>query len=132
MLLVLLHSLVLLFYYQNVAPWCSGYHHCTTSFNKAWTQLLRRFKTCSQCAGNLRWWESLAIVPAGNKVKRLSQPSIPQKQFIIIMKYLGLLSLAIFANFFYLPEAYHLVVFIKLWDDNVFLVSVSIAEVIQI
>ena len=26
---------------------CSCYHYCTTSFNKAWTQALRRFKSCS-------------------------------------------------------------------------------------
>ena len=38
---------------------CSVYHYCTTSFNKAWTQVLRRIK-------------SLTMVPAGNKAKRLS------------------------------------------------------------
>ena len=27
---------------------CSGYHYCTTSFNLAWTQVLRRFKHCSR------------------------------------------------------------------------------------
>ena len=30
------------------APWWSGYHYCTTSFNKVWTQVLCRFQpTCS-------------------------------------------------------------------------------------
>ena len=26
-----------------VTPWCSSYHHCTTSFSWVWTQVLRRF-----------------------------------------------------------------------------------------
>ena len=26
-----------------VAPYCSGYHYCTTSFNQAWNQVLHRF-----------------------------------------------------------------------------------------
>ena len=46
-----------------VALWCSGHHYCTASFNKAWTQvqiLLVRIR-------DLRWWESLAMVPAWNK-----------------------------------------------------------------
>ena len=34
---------------QVIPPWCSGYHYCSISFKKAWT-----------------------LVPAGNKVKRLS------------------------------------------------------------
>ena len=55
-----------------LVPWCSGYHFCTTSFIKAWTQILRRFKSCSRGVGALRWWGSLTMVPAGNKVKRLS------------------------------------------------------------
>ena len=55
-----------------VAPWCSGYHCCTTSLNKAWTLVLRRFKSCSRRVEDLRWWGSLTMVPAGNKAKRLS------------------------------------------------------------
>ena len=31
-----------------VTPWCSGYHYCTMSFNKAWTQVLHRFESWSQ------------------------------------------------------------------------------------
>ena len=34
--------------FRFVAPWCSGYHYCTTSFNWAWTQVLRRSKPCSR------------------------------------------------------------------------------------
>ena len=48
------------------ALWCSDYHYCATSFNKFWTQVLRRFKSCS------RWSVSLTMVPAGNKAKRSS------------------------------------------------------------
>ena len=52
-------------------PWCSGYHYCAVSFNKAWTQVLCRFKSCLQRVGDLRWWGSLTVVPAGNKAKCL-------------------------------------------------------------
>ena len=55
-----------------VLPWCSGYHYRTTSFNKVWTQVLRRFKSCSRGVGDSRWWVSLTMVPAGNKAKRVS------------------------------------------------------------
>ena len=54
-----------------VALWCSGYDYCRTPFNKAWTQVLRRFKSCLQRVGDSRWWGSLTMVPAGNKAKRL-------------------------------------------------------------
>ena len=49
-----------------------GYHYCTTSFNKAWTQVMCRFKSCSRRVGDWRWWGSLTMVPAGNESKRLS------------------------------------------------------------
>ena len=55
-----------------VVPWCSCYHHCTSSFHNAWTQVLCRFKSCSWHIKDLRWWRSLAMVPAGNKAKRCS------------------------------------------------------------
>ena len=55
-----------------VAPWCSGYHYCATSFYKAWTQVLCRFKSCSRCVRDSWWWGSLTMVPAGNNAKRLS------------------------------------------------------------
>ena len=50
---------------------CSGYHYCTTSFNKAWTQILRRCKSCSRYVEDSWWRGSLTIVLAGNKVKNL-------------------------------------------------------------
>ena len=48
-----------------------GYHYCITSFNKAWIQVMCRFKSCSRRVGDWRWWRSLTMVPAGNKSKRL-------------------------------------------------------------
>ena len=57
----------LFLHFENMKPWCSGYHYCTTSFNKAWNQVLRRFKPCSRRVGDSRWWGSLTMVPAGNK-----------------------------------------------------------------
>ena len=47
-------------YAKYLAPWCNGYLYCTTSFIKAWTQALGRFKSC------------LTMVPDGNKAKHLS------------------------------------------------------------
>ena len=44
-----------------------GYHYCTTSFIKAWTQVLRSFKSCSRRVGDSRWWRSLTMLLAGNK-----------------------------------------------------------------
>ena len=55
-----------------VAPWCSGYNYCTTSFNKAWIQVLCWFKSCSRRVVYTRWRISLTMVPAGNKGERLS------------------------------------------------------------
>ena len=52
--------------------YCSGYRYCTTSFNKARTQVLRRFKSYSRRVGDSRWWGSLTVVPAGNKAYHLS------------------------------------------------------------
>ena len=57
---------------EIVASWCSGYHYCTTSFNKAWIQVLDRFKSYSRRVGDFRWWESLTMALARNKAKRLS------------------------------------------------------------
>ena len=50
----------------------SGYHYCTASSNKDWTQVLRRFKSCLGCVRDSRWWGSLRMVIAGYKAKRLS------------------------------------------------------------
>ena len=58
--------------------WCylyaivSGSHYSITSFNKAWIQVLRRFKSCSWRVRDSRWWGSLPMVPNGNKGKSLS------------------------------------------------------------
>ena len=52
--------------------YCSCYHYCTTSFNKAWTQVQCRFKSYLWRVRDSRWWESLTVVPTRNKAKRLS------------------------------------------------------------
>ena len=49
--------------------WCSGYHYCTASLIKDSTQVLHRFKSCSQHVRDLRWWGSLTMVMAVNKAK---------------------------------------------------------------
>ena len=55
--------------------WCSDhYHHRTTSFNKARTQVLWRFKSCSLRVGDSQWWESLTVILAENKTEPL--PSV--------------------------------------------------------
>ena len=54
-----------------VVLWCSLYHYCTTSFTKAWTKVPHRLKYCWRRLGDLRWWESLTMVPAGNKTTHL-------------------------------------------------------------
>ena len=46
-------------------------------------QVLRRFKSCSRLAGDLRWWRSPTMISAGNKAKRFS--SVNHKQLIIII-----------------------------------------------
>ena len=70
---------------KTVWPWFSGYHYCTTSFNKAWTQVMYRLKFCSLSVGDSRWWGSLTMIPGGNKVNDFRLSTIPQKQFIIII-----------------------------------------------
>ena len=49
------------------------------------TQVLRRFKPCSQRVGDPWWWGSLTMVPAGNKAKRLSSVNNTTKTIIIMM-----------------------------------------------
>ena len=46
---------------------CSGYHCCTTSFNKVWNQVLHRLKSYLRRVGDLRWWDSLTMTTTGNK-----------------------------------------------------------------
>ena len=43
-----------------LASWCSGYRYCTTSFNRIWTQVQCKFKTCSQRFGCL-WRSELPV-----------------------------------------------------------------------
>ena len=59
--------------------------YCTTIFNKAWTQVLRRFKSFSRRVRDLWWWGSLTMVQAGNRLNTFRQSTIPQKQFTIIV-----------------------------------------------
>ena len=56
---------------SKLVLWCSGYHYCTTSFNKAGTQVLSRLKSCLWCVRDSRWWGSLTMFLAGNKAKCL-------------------------------------------------------------
>ena len=69
--------------YWEESPCCSGYHYCTTSFNKAWTQVLRRFKSCCVseiCDGEDLWqWSRLEI-----RLYTFCRSTIPQKQLTII------------------------------------------------
>ena len=57
-----------------------GCHYCTTSINKAWTQVLRRFKSCSLRAEDLRWYDFQLDI----RLNTFRQSIILQKQFIII------------------------------------------------
>ena len=59
-------------HFSTVKEVFRGYHYYTTSFNKAWTQVLRRFKSCRRRVRDSRRWGSLTMVPAENKAKRLS------------------------------------------------------------
>ena len=52
-------------------PCFIGYHYCTTSSNKAWTQVLHKFKCYLRRAACWRF-EMVTMIPAGNKAKRLS------------------------------------------------------------
>ena len=54
-----------------VVPWCNTYHCWTIPFNKAWTQVLHRFKFCMLCVRDPQWWGSLAMILAGYKANRL-------------------------------------------------------------
>ena len=55
---------------KPVAPWCCGYHFCTTSFNKIWTRIPRRFKSCSKRVGDLRWRKTRTMVRLEIRRKR--------------------------------------------------------------
>ena len=69
----------------EMALWCSGYHYCTTSFNKAWSQVLRRFKSCSQHFGDSQWWDLWQWLLLEIRLNAFRWSTIPQKQFFIII-----------------------------------------------
>ena len=73
-----------------MAPWCSGCDYCTTCFNKVWTQVLCRFKSCLWHVRDSRWWDLWQWSQLEIKLNAFRQPIIPQKQLIIfiIIKYL--------------------------------------------
>ena len=70
-------------HFANVALWCNGLHNWATSFNKVWTHIRRRFKSCSGHVGDLSLLESLTMVTTGNmaslvnhSAKKRKSPSI--------------------------------------------------------
>ena len=60
-------------------PWCSGSQYCKTSFNKAWSQGLYRFKSRSRRVEESRWWGRQTMVAAKNKAKRFSSVNNTKK-----------------------------------------------------
>ena len=68
--------------------WYSGYLYYTTSFNKTWTQVLRRFKSCSRPVGDSRRWGSPTMVLARNNA--IHRSAIQWKQIIIIINSSGM------------------------------------------
>ena len=50
-----------------------------------WNQVLSKFKSCSRRVGDLRWWESLTVVPNGYMAYRLSLVNHSEKQLIIVI-----------------------------------------------
>ena len=69
---------------SRLAPWCSGYHYCSVSFNKAWTWFCAGSNlTWDMLVRDSRWWGSLTMVLTGNKANTFCRSTIPQNQFII-------------------------------------------------
>ena len=80
--------------HSSLAPWHIGYRYYKTSFNKTWTQFLRKLKSCWWRFGNLQWWDSVTMVSVRNKGKHLSSVNhfaktihLHQQQEIIIILY---------------------------------------------
>ena len=65
-----------------VVLWCGGYHYCTTSFNKAWTQVMHRFNSCLRHVRDSQWWQwsQLEI-----RLNAFCWSTIPHKQIIKII-----------------------------------------------
>ena len=57
-------------------PWCSSYHYCTTSFNKAWTPA----RDLSEIRDGKDLWQRSPLEIRLNAFRRSTIP--PQKQFI--------------------------------------------------
>ena len=70
-----------------VVVWCSGYHYCTTLFNKAWTQVLRKHKFCSRCVGYSRWWGLWQRSRLEIRLNAFRRSTVQRKLFIIIIIY---------------------------------------------
>ena len=58
------------FHWRVINYWVNYY--CTTSSNKAWTQVMHSFKSCPRCVRDLRWWKSLTMVRAVDAALLLS------------------------------------------------------------
>ena len=54
----------------DFSPCCCDYHYYAISLKKIWTQVFYRFKSCSRCVWDLRWWESLTMGPSTNPLKQ--------------------------------------------------------------
>ena len=67
-----LHSSIIFLPLLTDKPWCSRFHFCTTPINKVYTQVLRRFKSCSRRVIDWWWWESVTLIQTGNKANHLS------------------------------------------------------------
>ena len=57
----------------NKVFWCSGYHCCKTYFNKIWTQVVHKFKSCS-----CRWFAMLRISRKDPSWKYCGTPLVRQ------------------------------------------------------
>ena len=92
------------------APWRSGYHYCTTSFKKVWTQALRRFKSCSPRVRDSRWWRRDLWQWSWLEIKLnvFCQSTIPQKKIIITI-------IVIITSFHYIP---YVMWKLKFWDTQ--------------
>ena len=78
------------------ALWYSGYHYYNTSFNKVWTQLLRRFKSAQVARGMSKIWDSEDLwqwTRSEIRLNALSHSTIPQKQSVAIIFIATLLAL---------------------------------------
>ena len=97
---------------------CNGYHYCTTSFNKAWTQVPIRFKSCSRRVRDSWWWRfwqwprleirlnafRRSTIIQNNSASSSSPPN--DKRYVILKD----LALSLYSGF-------------KLWNENTFLQS---------